>query len=108
MLLPLTIWNGNSVNPAPQESSEFGVDIPLPQCHTSVKPPCGVDPSFCWRAQVAVQEMRRLQRYGITPGELERYKTALLRDSEQLAEQARRPLRLLFKLASHRIRTGSP
>jgi len=37
---------------------------------------------------VAVQEMRRLQRYGITPGELERYKAALLRDSEQLAEQA--------------------
>ena len=39
-------------------------------------------------AQVAVQEMRRLQRHGITPGELERYKAALLRDSEQLAEQA--------------------
>lgn len=38
--------------------------------------------------QVAVQEVRRLQKYGVTSGELERYKTALLRDSEQLAEQA--------------------
>jgi predicted Zn-dependent peptidase len=43
-----------------------------------------------WRGavEVAVQEARRLQLYGVTPGELERYKTALLRDSEQLAEQA--------------------
>ena len=43
-----------------------------------------------WRGAVtvAVQEVRRLQRYGVTRGELERYKTALLRDSEQLAEQA--------------------
>lgn len=44
-----------------------------------------------WRAcqlQVAVQEMRRLQKYGVTPGELDRYKTALLRDSEQLAQQS--------------------
>lgn len=32
--------------------------------------------------------MRRLQKFGVTPGELERYKTALLRDSEQLAEQS--------------------
>lgn len=32
--------------------------------------------------------MRRLQKYGVTHGELERYKSALLRDSEQLAEQA--------------------
>ncbi len=38
--------------------------------------------------QVAVQEVRRLQKYGVTGGELERYKSALLRDSEQLAEQA--------------------
>ena len=30
--------------------------------------------------QVAVQEVRRLQRFGVTRGELERYKTALLRD----------------------------
>ena len=40
-----------------------------------------------WVVQVAVQEVRRLQRYGVTPGELERYRAALLRDSEQLAEQ---------------------
>ena len=38
--------------------------------------------------QVAVQEVRRLQRYGVTAGELERYRVALLRDSEQAAEQA--------------------
>ncbi|KAL4457809.1 hypothetical protein ABPG75_012674 [Micractinium tetrahymenae] len=38
--------------------------------------------------QVAIQEVRRLQRFGVTRGELERYKTALLRDSEQLAEQS--------------------
>ena len=31
--------------------------------------------------------MRRLQRFGVTPGELERYKMALLRDSGQAAEQ---------------------
>lgn len=30
--------------------------------------------------QVAIQEVRRLQRFGVTRGELERYKTALLRD----------------------------
>ena len=43
-----------------------------------------------WRGavQVAVQEVRRLQRYGVTPGELERYRVALLRDSEQAAQQA--------------------
>lgn len=43
-----------------------------------------------WRGAVtvAVQEARRLQRYGVTAGELERYTTALLRDSEQLAGQA--------------------
>lgn len=38
--------------------------------------------------QVAVQEVRRLQRFGVTAGELERYKMALLRDSAQAAEQA--------------------
>ena len=38
--------------------------------------------------QVAVQEARRLQRFGVTAGELERYKMALLRDSAQAAEQA--------------------
>ena len=32
--------------------------------------------------------MRRLQRFGVTAGELERYKMALLRDSAQAAEQA--------------------
>lgn len=37
--------------------------------------------------EVAVQEARRLQRYGLTPGELERYKLAMLRDSAQLAAQ---------------------
>lgn len=37
--------------------------------------------------QVAVQEVRRLQKYGVTPGELDRYKSALIRDSEHLAEQ---------------------
>ncbi|KAL6754220.1 peptidase M16 inactive domain-containing protein [Haematococcus lacustris] len=36
---------------------------------------------------VAVQEMRRLQRFGITKGELSRYLNAILRDSEQLARQ---------------------
>lgn len=38
--------------------------------------------------RVAVQEARRLQRFGVTSAELERYKSALLRDSEQLAEGA--------------------
>ena len=37
--------------------------------------------------QVAVQEVRRLQKYGVTAGELERYKAALIRDSEHVAEQ---------------------
>ena len=32
--------------------------------------------------------MRRLQRFGVTAGELDRYRQALLRDSEQAAEQA--------------------
>jgi predicted Zn-dependent peptidase len=43
-----------------------------------------------WRGAVAVavQEVRRLQRHGVTPSELDRYKAALLRDSEQLAEGA--------------------
>ncbi len=38
--------------------------------------------------QVALQEVRRLQQFGVTAGELERYREALLRDSAQLAEQA--------------------
>ena len=43
-----------------------------------------------WRGavQVAVEEVRKLQLHGVTAGELERYKSALLKDSEQLAEQA--------------------
>ena len=42
-----------------------------------------------WREAtiVAVQEMRRLARFGVTNCEMERYKEALVRDSEQLAEQ---------------------
>lgn len=42
-----------------------------------------------WRGAVgvAVQEMRRMQRHGLTPGELDRYRQAILRDSAQLAEQ---------------------
>lgn len=38
--------------------------------------------------QVAVQEMRRLQKYGVTQSEMERYTMALLRDTEQGAQQA--------------------
>lgn len=38
--------------------------------------------------QVAVQEARRLQKFGVTQSELERYGMALLRDAEQAAEQA--------------------
>ena len=43
-----------------------------------------------WRGaiQVAIEEVRRLQKYGVTAGELKRYKDALLRDSELLAEGA--------------------
>ena len=37
--------------------------------------------------QVAV-EARRLKQYGLTPGELTRFKSAMMRDSEQLAQQA--------------------
>ncbi|GIL94695.1 hypothetical protein Vretimale_918 [Volvox reticuliferus] len=37
---------------------------------------------------VAVQEMRRMQRHGLTQGEFDRYRQAILRDSAQLAEQA--------------------
>lgn len=37
--------------------------------------------------QVAVQEVRRLMQFGVTTGEMERYKAALLRDSEQMASQ---------------------
>ncbi len=44
-------------------------------------------PTLC-PAQVAIEEVRRLQRFGVTAGELERYKMALLRDSAQAAEQA--------------------
>ncbi len=42
-----------------------------------------------WRGatRIAIEEARRLQRYGVTPGEFERYKKAILRDSAQLAEQ---------------------
>lgn len=37
---------------------------------------------------VALEETTRLQQHGITRGELERYVDALLRDSEQLSNQA--------------------
>ena len=74
----------------------------------SVNPNYATDLALCCRPKVAVQEMRRLQRYGITPGELERYKTALLRDSEQLAEQACRPSTPSMCFASHRNRAWGP
>ena len=35
-----------------------------------------------------MEEMRRLQRFGLTASELERYSMAMMRDSAQLAEQA--------------------
>ena len=38
--------------------------------------------------QVAVEEARRLHQCGLTPGELSRFKSAMMRDSEQLAQQA--------------------
>jgi hypothetical protein len=38
--------------------------------------------------RVAVEEARRLQRYGMTHGELERYKLAMLRDSAQVGAGA--------------------
>jgi predicted Zn-dependent peptidase len=38
--------------------------------------------------QVAVEEARRLKQHGLTPGELTRFKSAMMRDSEQLAQQA--------------------
>ena len=38
--------------------------------------------------QIAVEEARRLQQCGLTPGELQRFKGAMMRDSEQLAQQA--------------------
>jgi hypothetical protein len=38
--------------------------------------------------QVAVEEARRLKQYGLTSGELTRFKSAMMRDSEQLAQQA--------------------
>ena len=43
-----------------------------------------------WKAALTagVQESRRLQRHGLTHGEFERYREAILRDSSQLAEQA--------------------
>lgn len=37
---------------------------------------------------IGVQEIRRLQRHGLTRGEFQRYRDAILRDSSQLAEQA--------------------
>jgi predicted Zn-dependent peptidase len=51
---------------------------------TVISEPCD------WReaVQAAVAEVKRVQKYGITAGEFKRYVTALLRDSEQLAEQA--------------------
>jgi hypothetical protein len=38
--------------------------------------------------QVAVEEARRLQQCGLMAGELARFKSAMMRDSEQLAQQA--------------------
>ena len=38
--------------------------------------------------QVAVEEARRLKQHGLTLGELTRFKSAMMRDSEQLAQQA--------------------
>merc|ERR1719181_927812 len=51
---------------------------------TVISEPCD------WREAVkaAVAEVKRVQQYGITANEFQRYVTALLRDSEQLAEQA--------------------
>ena len=36
--------------------------------------------------QVAIQEVRRLQKFGVSADELQVYKAALLRDSQQMAE----------------------
>eukprot|EP00879_Flechtneria_rotunda_P011618 GHRR01012135.1.p1 GENE.GHRR01012135.1~~GHRR01012135.1.p1 ORF type:complete len:964 (+),score=341.69 GHRR01012135.1:177-3068(+) len=38
--------------------------------------------------KVAVEEIRRLQRFGLTASEVERYTLSMLRDSAQLAQQA--------------------
>ena len=42
-----------------------------------------------WKEAIAVgiQEIRRMQRHGLTHGEFLRYREAILRDSSQLAEQ---------------------
>ena len=39
--------------------------------------------------QMAVEEARRLQKSGLTPGELGRFKAAMMRDSEQLVGRCR-------------------
>lgn len=38
--------------------------------------------------QVAVEEVRRLQKYGVTQSELERYRMAMMRDLDHAAEMA--------------------
>ncbi len=45
------------------------------------------------RLQVAMQELRRMQKFGVTHSELERYKMAMLRD----AEQVRTPWQLVVR-----------
>ncbi len=57
-------------------SAGASVSPPTPPTPCACPPPCpALNPN-----QVAIQEVRRLQRFGVTRGELERYKTALLRD----------------------------
>lgn len=63
-------------------------------CAADLRPPRSLTrstdphPLTLLHPQVAVEESRRLQRFGVTANELERYKVALLRDSDQQAEQA--------------------
>eukprot|EP00798_Chlamydomonas_sp_ICE-L_P019762 gene19762-26456_t len=57
-------------------------------CSVSALTITSAPPDWKGATSVAMQEVRRMQRHGLTKGELDRYRTAILRDSSLLAEQA--------------------
>ena len=80
------VWGGVDQAPwhctAGQEHAAARAAVPPVGAHPHLRPCMPPQPPVLLQGAtaVAVQEVRRLQRFGVTRGELERYKTALLRD----------------------------
>ncbi len=88
-----TLWDHNSLVPyspgcgACCDSSDILACFNILACSSTSVSQADLHGMLVCVVQVAVQEVRRLQKYGVTAGELANYKAALMRDSEHVAAQ---------------------